>query len=235
MEEYNLYNAINRCDPKVSGSVHALKDSVRAYHFVHGINTPQWCYFGNDSPIHYALKKGKIDAFVCMVSEMDTVMDTVFDEQDPTRRNPHPIDFDLPDKNNNTLLHFACKNIMNANEQLKVIEILIEHEANVNAKDRNLNPPISLLLKNKDLDQRIRVLELLISAGAELSYQNKNHNSALDIAWNRCAPKSVSNILNAELNRRRDILHSESLGASNTYDASFHTQRQNNSANLEHK
>ncbi|XP_071162721.1 uncharacterized protein [Mytilus edulis] len=83
-------------------------------------------------------------------------------------------------------LHFAA-----SEGYVEIVSKLLEHEAEVNSKDKNGDTPLHLATKG----QHEKVIALLMAFGAKLDEKNKNKHSALYIAVQNKYPRIVDMLL----------------------------------------
>lgn len=75
------------------------------------------------------------------------------------------------------------------------IELLIEHNANVNIPDIWGLSPLMRVFWNGSYNDNSDIIKLLLNAGADINYQNKDGNTALMLAIKKTDTKSTYTLL----------------------------------------
>jgi uncharacterized protein len=74
----------------------------------------------------------------------------------------------------------------------RMVKVLIEHGANIHARNENGNAPIGFALSGNDEDKCIEVAKLLINHGASVNYKNNYDRTSLEYAEEKGKHKLIS-------------------------------------------
>jgi len=107
------------------------------------------------------------------------------------------VNIDHQNSNGHTALHLAVAcNSLEETRQLKVVELLINYNANMNITNKFRNTALILaILNNKKNSHRLNLVKMLLAADANPNIQNYQRDTALTGAITRNYPETVKILL----------------------------------------